>query len=347
MTHAPKTTMAATSSPAAAPYLTVIVPVLDAAGTLEKCLRAIGESSFPDWELIVVDDGSTDGSMEIAAAAGATVLQTEGRRGPGAARNLGAGQARGEVLFFIDADCSATPETLARAVEILRREPQVDALFGSYDDAPSAPGLVARYKNLQHHFVHQQGKEEATTFWAGCGAVQRSVFERLGGFDTQRYGRPCIEDIELGYRLTQAGCHIRLARQVQVTHHKAWTLGGVLRSDLVDRGIPWTLLLLEEKPARKGLNVSFQGRLSVVLSLLMVLGLILAPFWPRTLMISLGAGLVFLWLNAAFYRLLARKGGAALLIGGIVMHWLYQLNCAAAYLAGHLLFWRRQARARP
>jgi len=317
--------------------------VLDGAETLRECLQAIDDSSFTDWELLVVDDGSRDESPEIASKAGATVLHTAGRQGPGAARNLGASQARGECLFFIDADCSAAPDTLARAAEILRQEPRIDALFGSYDDAPSAPGLVARYKNLQHHFVHQHGAEEATTFWAGCGAIRRSVFDRLGGFDTRRYGRPSIEDIELGYRLTQTGGHIRLAREIQVKHHKAWTLGGVLRSDLLDRGVPWSLLLLEREQVRQDLNLDFEGRASVVLALLMVLSLVLAPIWPRTLMISLGAGLVFLWMNSGFYRLLARKGGATLLISGIALHWLYQLNCAVAYLTGRFLFWRRDS----
>ena len=132
-----------------------------------------------------------------------------------------------------------------------------------------------------------------------------------------------------------------MAKDVQVKHHKAWTLRGVLRSDLLDRGIPWTLLLLEREQAQKDLNMEYQARLSVVLALLMVLGLVLALIWPRALMLCLGSGLVFLWLNMGFYRLLARQGGPTLLIGGIVMHWLYQLNCAVAYLTGRFLFWRR------
>ena len=141
--------------------------------------------------------------------------------------------------------------------------------------------------------------------------------------------------------MTEAGGRIRLARDVQVKHHKAWTLWGVLRSDLLDRGIPWTLLLLEKEQVQKDLNMEYRARLSVVLALLMILGLVLAPIWPRTLILCLGSGLVLLWLNLGFYRLLARQGGAALLIGGMVMHWLYQLNCAAAYLTGRVLFWRR------
>ena len=286
--------------------------------------------------MVYVDSGSTDQSVGNAREHGAEVLQTAGRQGPAAARNLGAARAGGDILLFVDADCSVAPETLDQILEVFSREPDLDALFGSYDDSPSAAGLIARYKNLQHHYVHQQGAEEATTFWAGCGAIRKRVFESLGGFDTRRYERPSIEDIELGYRLRRAGGRIRLAKQVQVTHHKAWTLGGVLRSDLLDRGIPWTLLILESQPAEAALNVDARGRWSVVLAALVVLGLVAAPFWPWALALCLVSAGLLVWLHAGFYRLLFRNGGAGLLMVGLVMHGLYHLNCGLAYGIGRL-----------
>ena len=76
--------------------------------------------------------------------------------------------------------------------------------------APRLQGVVSQYRNLLHHFVHQHGNSEASTFWAGCGAIRRSVFEEMGGFDEQRFPTPSIEDIELGYRLRQAGHRILL-----------------------------------------------------------------------------------------------------------------------------------------
>lgn len=322
------------------PFFSIIVPVLDGAETLGGCLESIQASSFSNWELIVVDDGSADDSARLADRMGATVLHTGGREGPGAARNLGSTHARGEFLLFVDADCSVARDALQQAAETLQQNGQIDALFGSYDDAPSAPGAVARYKNLQHHYVHQQGLEEASTFWAGFGAFRKTVFERLGGFDTERYRRPCIEDIELGYRLTRSGGRIRLAKKSQVKHHKAWTLYGVLRSDFYDRGLPWTRLLVESERGSSDLNFGYRGRASVVLALLSLLGLLLAPVWPRTLMVSVGAGLLLVWLNLDFYRLLLRKGGLWLLLVGMGMHWLYQLNCAAAYVSGRWLAWR-------
>lgn len=218
----------------------------------------------------------------------------------------------------------------------------ISKLFGSYDDTPSAPGLVSRFKNLQHHYVHQTGSMEASTFWAGCGVIRRATLRDLGGFDTTMYARPSIEDIELGYRLRAAGGRIRLASDVQVKQHKAWTLAGVLRTDLIDRGIPWTRLLMQEDSVAKDLNLDFKARVSVAVALLMLVGGVLAPIWPRTLMLCLGAGLVLLWLNFGFYKLLASRGGLPLLTSGLVLHWLYQLNCALAYGIGRFSFWPRQ-----
>ncbi|HXO26211.1 MAG TPA: glycosyltransferase, partial [Thermoanaerobaculia bacterium] len=233
-----------------APFFSVVVPVRDGASHLPACLAALRRSSFDAWELWVVDDGSTDDSAAIAAAAGATVLATGGGRGPGAARNLAARRARGEYLFFLDADCELHPATLAAAHARLLAAPGLEALFGSYDDAPAAPGFVSQYKNLLHHFVHQHGREAAATFWAGCGVVRRDAFMAAGGFDETRWSRPAIEDIELGYRLRDRGARILLAKDVQVKHLKRWTFAALLRSDLRDRALPWARLLLERGALR-------------------------------------------------------------------------------------------------
>ena len=327
------------------PSISVVVPVLDGRETLKECLDSLRGSNLDGWELIVVDDGSTDGSAEIAGDYGAEVAATAGRCGPGAARNLGAAMASGEILVFLDADCSVRPETLAWIADRFRRHPEIDALFGSYDDAPAVTSVVSRYKNLQHHHVHQTGAERARTFWAGCGAIRRSTFEALGGFDTETYRRPSIEDIELGYRLTDSGGRILLAKEVQVKHHKAWTLPGVLRSDLLDRGIPWTRLLLERRGKQGDLNLGWRGRLSVILSVLVLIAPIAVVLEPVTLWLAGLATAALIWLNRDFYHLLARRGGLQLGIAGILLHWIYHLNCALAYLIGHGSFWRRARRS--
>src|SRR5688572_23841155 len=99
------------NSKAITPFISIVIPVYNGGNLLKRCLTALHQSAYTDWELIVVDDGSTDGSDALARQFGARVVATSGRLGPAAARNLGARLARGEYLYFIDADCETHPET--------------------------------------------------------------------------------------------------------------------------------------------------------------------------------------------------------------------------------------------
>ena len=331
-----------TAAPGRIPYFSVVIPVLNGGSVFRDSLEALRRSSFSDYELWAVDYGSTDDSRAVAEQWGAELLSTDGQQGPALARNLGARRARGEFLLFLDADCCVGEQTLCMAAETLRGEPSLDALFGSYDDEPAAPGWVAQYKNLQHHWVHQHGDPEASTFWAGCGAVRRTVFLEMGGFDESRYRRPAIEDIELGYRLRDSGRRIRLARQVQVKHHKAWTLRSVVQSDLLDRGIPWSELLAGRKGTANELNLGWTGRWSVVSAVLLLLSLLLTLIEPRWALLAVVSMAALLWLNRHFYRFLVGKKGVHFLLAAVPLHWLYYLSCAIAFPLGYLRYWWRR-----
>jgi glycosyltransferase involved in cell wall biosynthesis len=217
---------------AAAPAISVVIPAHNAAPMLERSLDAVRRSRDTSWECIVVDDGSTDDSAGVAQRMGMRVLKNSPPgSGPARARNLGGVAASATLICFVDADVVVRPDTLARFTQLFQANPELSAAFGSYDAEPSAPGLLSQYRNLLHHFVHQTGREEASTFWAGCGAIRRTVFLELGGFDPA-YARPSVEDIELGYRLHARGERIRLAKDIQVTHLKRWTFGGMLKTDI-------------------------------------------------------------------------------------------------------------------
>ncbi len=260
------------------PRLSVVIPVYSAREMLRNCLTHLFRSrpTRPE-ECIVVDDGSTDGSARVAVEFGCRVIPVSERRGPAYARNLGAIAATGDILFFLDADICVHPDTLRRVRESFQAEPGLDALMGSYDDEPQQQDFLSQYRNLMHCFVHQNARREACTFWSGCGAIRRDVFLKHGGFD-ESYSRPAIEDIELGYRLQQAGCRLVLDRDIQVKHLKRWTFWSLLKTDVRDRGIPWTELILRDQQMPNDLNLHLSQRISVVLVFLL-LGVCGAAAW--------------------------------------------------------------------
>lgn len=322
--------------------LSVIVPVLNGGEDLRRCLHALVVSPRAPDEIIVVDDGSTDGSHATAASYGARVLTTEaGPRGPAHARNRGAAVSTGDVLTFIDADVVVHPDTLARIESIFAAEPEVTALFGSYDDDPPAPGLASRYKNLQHHHVHQHGAREAGTFWAGCGAIRRSAFLAAGGFD-ENYRQPSIEDIELGMRLRQAGHRIWLCPEVQATHLKRWSLACLWRTDICARALPWTRLILRQGPVPSDLNLTWRSRLAALVAwtvaglALLTPGLLLAGAAKEAAWSGAGlmAALILAGaLNADFYLFLFRRGGLGFALGAALLHSAYLLYSSAIFAA--------------
>jgi glycosyltransferase involved in cell wall biosynthesis len=288
-----------------------------------------------DAELLVVDDGSRDDSAQVAAEHGARVLHHERALGPGAARNRGADAAASDILVFLDADVRVHADTLPRLLSPFE-DSGVAAAFGSYDDdAPPGASWVGRYKNLAHHYVHQRSREEASTFWAGCGAMRRDVFRALGGFDA-RYQRPSIEDVELGYRARARGHRIRLVREARVTHLKRWTLASWLASDFRDRAVPWARLVRAGRGLPNDLNFTGRDRTA---SALVGASLGIAPVCllePRAAW-ALAAGVAgALALDAEFLAFAARRVSPAFACATAPLHLLHRAVGLTGFVVGWL-----------
>lgn len=331
---------------AVSPSVSVIVPVHNGESELRACIARIRALEPPADECIVVDDGSSDGSPHLARQAGFKVLSTPGRCGPALARNLGARHASGDVLVFVDADVLPPLDLVARVRAEFAADPRLAALIGSYDDAPAAAGFFSQFRNLLHHYVHQTSREEACTFWSGCGAIRRETFLRFGGFSSC-YRRPSIEDIELGFRLVRAGERIRLVKDLQAKHLKRWTLHSMIRTDLLDRAIPWTRLILRSRSMPADLNLQWPHRLSTVLWPLGVAAALVVPWRPVALAVAGSALVGAILLNVRFYRFLARRHGWWFALRAIPAHGVHFLCCAAGFAAGlvaHLATFRSRTR---
>lgn len=322
------------------PRLSVIIPVYNGSDYLPRCLQALVESTRPADEVLVVDDGSTDDTVSIARAHGVQVIELHDKpHGPAYARNRGSLVATGDVLVFIDADVVAHANTLERIESAFVQEPAVQALFGSYDDNPPSPEVASRFKNLLHHYVHQHGNRNATTFWAGCGAIRKKAFFAAGGF-AESYLRPSIEDIELGLRMHRANAVIRLCPEIQATHLKRWTLFSLWRTDIFCRAVPWTRLILSEGRLSTDLNLDWRSRSSAATSWLAVAMLLVGAVLPWDgsgtwgPWLALGALLplaITTALNADLHRFFFRHGGLRFACGSWLLHTAYLLYSSAVF----------------
>ena len=297
--------------------LSAVVPATNRPPTLERCVASIRAAEPPPDELIVVAEPPA--------------------RGPAAARNEGARRAVGDVLVFVDADVVPHRDAFARIRAALEADAGLSGVFGSYDDAPPAPGVVAGFRNLLHHHVHQQGAGEVPTFWAGLGALRREAFDAAGGFDAARYPRTSIEDVELGVRLAARGARIVLDPELQGTHLKAWTLPEMVRTDFAARGIPWIDLLLAGGSSTTMLNLGWRHRASA-LACLAGAGALVA----RRPGVAVAALTALLVLNAPFYWLLLRRRGPLEATAGVGLHAVHHLTAVASVPAGALLWALRQ-----
>lgn len=321
--------MTATKSPS----ISVVMPAYNAPHYLRVSLPPLAEmlKSGEIAELIVVDDCSTDDTVEVARSFGARILRTPHNMGPGGARNLAAREAKGEVIWLVDADVVAKPGSAALISKALA-DPEVAAVFGAYCEAPPAQAFWSQYKNLVHRYYHQRGERDASTFWAGCGALRRDVYLDVGGFDVVRFKKPSVEDIELGYRLRAAGWRIVLDPDLQATHLKNWTMGNVIHTDIFCRAIPWSRMLLERGKIDNDLNVSSAERVRALIA-----GAFFASFLPPFLVpygwvAPLVMIAVVLAANWSLFSFMARIRGAPFALGAIAYHQVYYIYSAAVFV---------------
>ncbi len=323
--------------------ISAIVPVHNAKDSLPRCLAALRASAYRPFELVVVDDASTDGSAVLAREFADQVIAFSEHRGAGAARDAGAAASGGEILFFVDADVEVRPDTISRIAGAFSADAALSGVFGSYDASPAAQDIISQYKNLYHHFVHQTSAAEAQTFWAGCGALRRPIFFEAGGFG-RKWRTSAIEDVALGYKVREKGGRIRLMKDLQVKHLKRWRLGSMVRTDIFQRAVPWTELSLKRGLPRD-LNFKVSDRVSAVFAWSVLLSSAAFNEVGARVIFAV-SGLAILYMNRRVLIFIARRRGGGAGVAAVFLHWLYFLYSSSTFLVSAFVFlWRRVFKA--
>jgi GT2 family glycosyltransferase len=311
--------------------VTAIVPAYNAEATIGACLQAISALRPMVAKVIVFDDGATDRTNAIATAANVCVIRNNGPpRGPAHGRNAGAMRARSDLLLFVDADVVIAPDSLNKLVAAIA-DGKAAAAFGSYDDRQVSRRGASVYANLRHHFFHQHSARDATTFWAGIGLIDRSVFMAVGGYDAEAFAHPSIEDVELGMRLVAAGYRIRLVPEAFGTHYKDWSLLQVWYSDVVRRAYPWSCLIADRRTAGADLNLATGERVTALFALAIPVLLLLGFVTPVMFVAAALAAAAYIFRNRRFFGFLAERVPMRVLAATVALHWLYHCYASTTF----------------
>ena len=257
--------------------LSVVIPAYNASATIGECLQALEQQSVPrgEYEVIVVDDGSTDGTGEIASQHGALVLR-QANSGPAEARNTGIAVAHGAMILFTDADCAPAPNWIAEMTAPLA-DARIAGVKGVYRTRQK--NLLARFVQIEYedrydHTARQQYVDFIDTYAA---AYRRDVLLASGGFD------PHIrvdEDQELSFRLAEAGHKMIFNPRAIVYHRHSESWRKYLRRKY-SFGY-WKTLVLRLHPSKAWRDSHTPWNLKLQLPLVAISAtLALLSFWNR------------------------------------------------------------------
>jgi len=322
------------------PKISVIIPNYNDAETLPLCLKAVFSSDYPDFEVIVVDDKSTDNSRELIKSFDIKILVHEKNRGQGAARNTGAKQANGEILLFIDADACLKKDTLKKIANVFSEKNDIAAVVGLPDKTCVYKNLASIHFNRRIYFNFLKLPDYINIIHGTVAAIKKDVFLKIKGFNEGITG---VEDTEIGYRLVGLGYKIYYSKDISVTHHKKINLFALFKNDFkrtVDRlkfflGKKQIKTLISEK---RFIASPLYELLSPFATFFFFFFLLGAIVYRPLIFLSLFGFLMFLFLNLGYLSFNLKEEGLSTSIKLFVLLLFDMLIVMFALFWGGILF---------
>jgi len=209
------------------PYLSVAVRVYNGEGTLRRCLEAVHLSSYKDYEVIVVDDGSSDNTYSIARLYADAILKHSINQGLVVSCRTAFGAASGDIIVNIDADVVIRRDTLARIAEYFTDNPEVDALTGLLSKEHPHTDFFSQYKNLYRHFSFMTLPERITFLYGSLFAIRKENVALLSHYAGM------AEDLFFGQCLNAHGKKIAFLNNLEVMHLKKYSATSFFRNDFI------------------------------------------------------------------------------------------------------------------
>ncbi len=289
--------------------------------------------------MIVVDDASTDRTKEIASSFGVKIFSLETRQNANFCRNIGAENAEGDILLFIDSDVFSKKNTIEMTHKAFEKN-NVDAIVGVYAVSNEYPNLTSKYKNLWIRFSYMISEPAIDWIFGAVSAIKKDVFLKADGFKKGMQAKRGTDDLELGKRLSKMNYKILLEASVEVVHLKTFSLWSLLQNDF--RRSKWFVSLagnlgqLGSSTTKGFVNIYPNFVFSTVLSVPLVMLLIFTLVYSWNFVPVIFLLLLYYFLNRKFINYFAANYGIAQSILALGLMLLDNLICALGSFAGIL-----------
>ena len=210
------------------PLISIIIPNFNGASTLRRCLNAVTTVKDERFEVIVVDDGSHDNSVEIIKEYPCRLIQLEQQAGASRARNVGAENSHGEILFFTDADCLIQADTLTVIRQTIAANNPNVVIGGTYTIQPGDNRFFSAFQSAFINFSETKHLQTPDYIATHALALDATTFHKSGGFSEDFL--PILEDVEFSHRMHRSGKQLRIEPRIQVQHIFNYSLFDSMRN---------------------------------------------------------------------------------------------------------------------
>jgi glycosyltransferase involved in cell wall biosynthesis len=317
--------------------ISVIIPNHNGSATIAKCLEAALASRYPKFEVVFVDDCSEDNSVEIINQFPCKLIRLDKPSGASKARNIGALNSRGDILFFTDTDCLLRKDTLSLVARTFSEGVPGSIIGGTYTPIPYDHGFFSVFQSIFIHYSETKKPESPDYIATHAMAIDAVVFKKMGGFSEDFL--PILEDVELSHRLQRSGYRLIINPHILVQHIFNFSLIGSLHN-AIRKSMYWTMYSLRNRDllADSG-TASLELKINVVTQLVNLVLLVLWIIFRKSLLIY-PLPLIFafnMYMNKKLTKAFYAAGGFIFTCLALIYYTLiYSLAVAVGAFAGVL-----------
>jgi glycosyltransferase involved in cell wall biosynthesis len=319
--------------------ISVVIPTYNAERFMPALLESIFKTGVEDMEVIIVDDCSTDNTVQIVRNYPVKLIQLEANSGPAKARNIGVKAAGGDIILFLDADVIVMDGTIREVKDCFDKNPMANCVIGVCATEPLNNGFVPRYMAM-FEFIHLIGTKDnkVSVFAPRCGAIKKDFFEKIGGYN-ESYRGADVEDFELARRINKVDCII-LNQKIWVKHQFANFKQAV--RNYFKRTVMWVHLFFREKKLDNAGPTAPSNGIAALCSFSSFLTLFFIPFTKIAKYFFIFLLIGFFLANIKWWNFMRKEAGLGFSVKALFLNYILGIDIMIAAIYGVISYpWKR------